>query len=125
MSVKVSEENDGKVLVIHVSDRLTKEDYAHLVPEVGRLIEKHGKIRMLFEMHDFHGWSCGALWEDAKFALHHFRDIERLAVIGEKKWQKGMATFCKPFTKAEIRYFDHSQAEEARTWLGIEMVVTR
>jgi hypothetical protein len=125
MSVQVNEENDGKILVIHVSDRLTTEDYAHLVPEVGRLIEKHGNIRMLFEMHDFHGWSCGALWEDTKFALHHFRDIERLAVIGEKKWQKGMATFCKPFTKAEIRYFDHSQTDEARTWLQQELAATK
>lgn len=125
MSVQVNEENDGKVLVVRVSDRLTKQDYAHFVPEVDRLIEKHGKIRMLVEMHDLHGWSCGALWEDTKFALHHFRDIERLAVIGEKKWQKGMTTFCKPFTKAEIRYFDHSQTDDARTWLMEEPAVVK
>jgi hypothetical protein len=30
----------------------------------------------------------------------------------------GMATFCKPFTKATIRYFDHADAAEARKWLG-------
>lgn len=120
MSVQVNEESDGKVLVIHVSEKLTKDDYEHLVPEVDRLIEKHGKIRMLFEMHDFHGWSCGALWEDTKFAFKHFRAIERLAVIGEKKWQRGMATFCKPFTKAEIRYFDHDNLDEAREWLAEE-----
>ena len=29
----------------------------------------------------------------------------------------GMATFCKPFTKATIRYFDHAEAVEARKWL--------
>jgi hypothetical protein len=29
-----------------------------------------------------------------------------------------MATFCKPFTKATIRYFDHVEADQARTWLG-------
>lgn len=27
------------------------------------------------------------------------------------------ATFCKPFTKATIRYFDHADAAEARKWL--------
>lgn len=125
MSLQVNEENNEKVLVIRVSDRLTKEDYAHFVPEVDRLIEKHGKIRMLFEMRDFHGWSCGALWEDTKFALHHFHAIERLAVIGEKKWQKGMTTFCKPFTKAEIRYFEHGHADEARAWLMEEPAVVK
>ena len=25
--------------------------------------------------------------------------------------------FCKPFTKAEVRYFEPSQAAEAHTWL--------
>jgi hypothetical protein len=28
-----------------------------------------------------------------------------------------MATFCKPFTKATVRYFDHADAAGARKWL--------
>ena len=85
-----------------------------------RLVGLHGKLQVLFDMTDFHGWTVGAMWEDTKFALHHFRDIERLAVVGEKKWQKGMATFCKPFTKAVIKYFDHAEAAEAQKWVGGE-----
>ena len=27
-------------------------------------------------------------------------------MIGDKKWESGMAGFCKPFTGAKIRYFD-------------------
>ena len=125
MAVEIQELNDGRILLLKVTGKLATEDYEQLVPVVDRLIERHGRIRMLFEMHDFHGWSCGALWKDTKFAFHHFRDIERLAIIGEKKWQKGMATFCKPFTKAEIRYFEHSQADEARSWLQQEPAVTK
>ena len=69
-------------------------------------------------MTDLHGWDAGALWEDTKFAIEHFSDIERLAVVGEKKWQHVITTFCKPFTKATIRYFDHADAAEARKWLA-------
>jgi hypothetical protein len=72
---------------------------------------------VLFDMTTLHGWDAGAMWEDIKFDFKHFADIERLAMIGEKKWQRGMATFCKPFTKAAIRYFDHADAAEARKWL--------
>lgn len=43
--------------------------------------------------------------------------IEGVQDVHEKKWQHGMATFCKPFTKATIRYFDHAEAVEARKWL--------
>ena len=50
--------------------------------------------------------------------IKHFADIERLAMVGDKKWQHGMAMFFKPFTKATIRYFDHAEATEARKWLG-------
>jgi hypothetical protein len=104
---------------------VVKEDYENFVPEVDRQIARHGRVRMLMDMHDFHGWSAGAMWADTKFAVKHYRGIERLAIIGEKKWQRGMATFCKPFTKAEIRYFDHSQAEEVHEWLGLEAAVTK
>jgi hypothetical protein len=117
MALEVSEQAGGKVLEVRVSDKLVKADYEQFVPEVERLIQQHGRIRVLFDMRDFHGWTMGALWEDMKFDLKHFKDIERLAVIGEKKWQEWMTTFCRPFTTAEIRYFDHSEVDQARSWL--------
>jgi hypothetical protein len=33
---------------------------------------------------------------------------------GEKKW---LAAFCKPFTGAMVRSFDHEKIDEARTWV--------
>ena len=69
-------------------------------------------------MHDFHGWEMAAAWEDTKFGMRHFHDIERLAMVGEKAWQHGMSVFCKPFTKAKIRYFDSSEAAEADRWIA-------
>ena len=118
MSIQFTEENDGKVLVIHVSGKLAKADYEHFVPEVERLVRQHGKLSMLFDMTGFHGWEAGAMWEDLKFGINRFADIERLAMVGEKKWQHGMATFCTPFTKAKIRYFDHADVIEAKKWLA-------
>jgi|GEM_PF-1684588 len=45
-------------------------------------------------------------------------DIERLTIVGEKKWHEWLTTFCKPFTKANIRYSDHSDLIEARSWFS-------
>jgi hypothetical protein len=118
MAVSLIEKDDGKLLEVHVSGKLADEDYQHFVPQFERLVARHGKIRVLFEMSQFHGWEARALWDDIKFDIKHFKDIERLAMVGEKKWQKGMAAFCKPFTTAAIRYFDHDQADAARAWLG-------
>ena len=123
MSVELHE--DGKILVIKLTGKLAKEDYEQFAPEVDRLIEQHGKLRMLVQMHDFHGWTAGALWQDIKFDLKHFRQIERLALVGEKTWEHGLATFCKPFTTATIRYFDRSEAEQAETWIHADLLVAQ
>ncbi len=118
MPIHLLAEDGGKILVVHVSGRLVTADYAHFVSEFERLVEQHGKLRVLFDMTGLDGWEAGALWEDTKFGIKHFGDIERLAMVGEKKWQRGMATFVKPFTKATTRYFDRADAAAARTWLG-------
>ena len=118
MPMQFHEEEGGKILVIHISGKLVKADYPDFVAKFEHLVRQHGKLQVLFDMTGFHGWTAGALWADTKFAMHHFSDIERLAVVGEKKWQEGMATFCKPFTKATVKYFDHTDAAEARKWLA-------
>lgn len=118
MAIKLNEKNGGKLLEVSVSDKLHHEDYQYFVPEFERLAKLHGKIRVLFDMTNFHGWEGAALWDDIKFAVKHFSDIERIAMVGDKKWEKGMSVFCKPFTTAQIRYFDHSDIEAARAWLG-------
>ncbi len=118
MPMSLDEDRSGKFVVMHVSGRLTKADYEHVVPAFEQLVRRHGKLRVLFDMTGFHGWEGAVLWEDIKFDIHHFADIERLAMVGETTWQHGMATFFKPFTKATTRYFDHADAAEARRWLS-------
>jgi len=115
--IELQSEATGKILSVKLSGKLTKEDYEKFGPEVENLIKSQGKIRVLMQMHDFHGWTVGALWEDIKFDMKHFKDIERLAMVGERKWEAGMAAFCKPFTTAKIRYFDAGDVEGARQWI--------
>jgi hypothetical protein len=117
MSIRLEEEHGGAMLTVYVSGKLVKADYETFVPEFERLLRAHGRLRLLFDMAEFHGWEAAALWEDVKFDVKHFADIERIAMIGQNEWQKGMALFCKPFTTAKIRYFDRADADVARTWL--------
>lgn len=122
MAIELHEEYGGKILTISVTGKLTRDDYKSFVPKVEELILKFGKIRMVLEMRDFHGWDAGALWEDIKFDIRHFSDIESVALVGDKKWEKGMSIFCKPFTQAMIKYFDLSEIYRAYEWIraGLE-----
>ncbi len=114
----VDEEVHGKVLEVDLHGRLSREDYEVFVPETEKLIGQYGKIRILVTMHDFHGWDAGALWEDTKWNVKHFNQIERLAVVGEKTWHRLMTGFCRPFTSAQVRYFTHEQLAAARAWIN-------
>lgn len=120
MSIRLKEENSGKMLVLRITDKLVEADYDQFVPEFDRLVRQHGKICLLFDMTDFLGWNAGASWGDTKFSLVHFSNISRLAIVGEKTCQHGMATFCRPFTRASVRYFDRAEASKARQWLDKE-----
>jgi hypothetical protein len=117
MSFEVTEFVNGGVIEVHVRGRLTKEAYDAFVPLTEKRIAEHGKVRMLVVLEDFHGWHLGALWEDLEFDLAHFNHIERLALVSESTWERGMAIFCPPFTTARIEYFDSSEIERARAWI--------
>ena len=118
--MRLEEKNGGRVLEVQVSAKLTHRDYENFVPEFERLFKLHGKVRVLFEMLDFHGWEAAALWDDIKFDFKHFSHIDRVAFVGDKKWEKAMSRFCRPFTTAKIRYFDLANAGEAQSWITAE-----
>ena len=118
MAIELIENAAAKSLEVKISGKLSADDYEILEPGVEKLIGDSGKIKILFIMHDFHGWDMGAVWEDIKFATKHCRDIEKVAMVGEKTWEKWMAAICKPFTMSSIKYFDASEQAEARRWLA-------
>lgn len=107
----------GDIVTLTFKGKVTKEDYEMFVPQIEGLMQGDAKIRLLVELHDFKGWTAGAFWEDTKFAARHFNDIERLAIVGEAQWEKGMAKFIKPFTMAEVRYFDMQDRHRAQDWI--------
>jgi len=118
MPIEVKKEDDGKTIAVHVSGNLKTSEYAHFASEVERQIRDHGDQRVLFDLTGLQGWEPGVVWEDIKFDVKHFADIERLAIVGDKQWHHAMTAFIKPFTKASVRYFDHAiVVADARKWL--------
>lgn len=108
---------EGRIMHATIAGKLEKQDYDLLVPETERLIAQHGKIRFLVELIDFRGWSAGALWEECKFACHHLKDVERMAMVGDRAWEKGLSVFMKPFTGAKLKYFDIAEKQAALDWI--------
>lgn len=117
MPIHFKKGNGGKTLVMQVNGRLTKEDFKPFTAEFDRLVRQHGKLRVLADITGFKGLDGGALWEDLKLSVKHFDDLERMAVIGDKRWEEVLTNLAKPFNTMTLRYFDHADKATARTWL--------
>jgi len=59
-----------------------------------------------------------AMWRDFRFGISHFRDFNRVALVGGRKWMEWCVSLTAPVFKAEMKCFGHSQREKARAWLS-------
>jgi 6-phosphofructokinase len=105
-----------------VSGELTAEDYDSLLPKLDEAIAAHGKINLLMVMGDFEGWSdLDAAKADFKLGTHQYRQVEKAAYIGSKKWQKWIVKILDPFTRrTDECFFDLEQLDEAWSWVKEE-----
>jgi len=106
-----------KILAFKLSGKLHDEDYKVFVPAVEDCLASEHEACLFAQLEDFQGWDLHAAWDDLKFGVKHYADFKRIALVGDRQWEKWMAMLCKPFTKAEVKYFDASQAESAWLWL--------
>jgi hypothetical protein len=116
MPLLIKQESDD-IATVHASGELREADYRHFTAEFESLARQHGKLRILFDMTGFEGWNAGALKKEVEFDSRHFEQIERLAAVGDKKWEQGLMKLANPFLRTAIKYFDRSEVAAAREWL--------
>jgi hypothetical protein len=107
-----------KILGFKLTGKLHDEDYQTFVPSVETALAKaEGKVSLFAKFEDFQGWDLHAAWDDLKFGVRHYSDFGRIAMVGDKQWEEWMARFCRPFTRATVKYFDACEEEAAWAWL--------
>lgn len=120
METLEASDNGASIISIRFTGKLTRDDYELFVPELERLLDKPGRLRLLMALIDFKGWSPAALWEDAKLGVRQFKNldkVDKIAVVGDRTWEEKASTLAKPFVKADLRYFDASELDQARQWV--------
>lgn len=109
---------DHNIIFTIAEEKLTDEDYDRLIPLLEEKIRSYGTIRWYFEMREFEGWSLSAMWRDLKFDFRNKENLERIAMVGNKDWEKQLTLLMKPFTGATIKYFSTEQRDEAKSWIN-------
>lgn len=114
--IETIETRSPNLIGLKVTDKL-HEDYQAFVQTMETILTAGGKVRLFVQYEDLPGWDMYAAWDDFKLNLAHHSDFERIAVVGDRKWEKLMASFCLPFTKAQVKCFDRAEVDAAWKWL--------
>lgn len=115
--MKIESPESNNIIYTRSTGTIEEEDMQRLLPLLKAKIGRFGKARWYYEMEDFHGWDLKAFWEDVWFNARHTADFEKIAMVGEKNWQEWMTKLMKPFTSAEVKYFDLENKEAATAWI--------
>ena len=112
------------IIATRANDLLGIKDYEKIHPFIHNIINTGKKVRWYFEMDDGSISNSTGFWEDGIIEINygnmkftHSDDIETIAIVGDKKWEKCMLSIMKPFTKANLRYFELSEKEKAKEWI--------
>jgi len=115
--LQILELTKNNLIATKATGNLTETDIEKIHPLVHAILDRGMKVRWYLEMDHFDGWDIQAFWEDLNMGTVHANDFERIAMVGEKKWQDWISLLMVPFTSAEIRYFDLADKEKAKGWI--------
>lgn len=108
---------EGNLIRVEVHGKLTQEDYDELIPAWEETIARHGSMRLLLVMENFHGWDLGTAWDDFRFSTEHAGKIERVAAVGEKTWEQWLMKLGSLLPGEDLKYFDMSDLTKAEVWV--------
>ena len=111
------EQSTGNTIGYKISGTVTKEDYTVMVPEVEALIDQEGDINMLLDLSEFHWEKISAWGADMKFGSTYRKKIDKMAIVGDKKWQQWLTHLVDPFYAREAEFFHTDDVDAAWAWL--------
>jgi hypothetical protein len=103
------------VLGFRVSGDVTREDYEILEPAVRALVDASGSVRLLLDLTDLRWEKVDAWGADLRFGKQFRQSIERLAVVGQHRWEEWLTRLAEPFYAQHAQYF--ADVGQAWDWL--------
>jgi len=106
------------VIGFEASGKMRAEDYRDVVLPALERAAAAGEVRFVIVIPDFDGMSGGALWQDLKVGVEHFRAWKRIALVTDIEWMKHMTSLFGWMTPGEVKIFSLAQQGEAIEWVA-------
>jgi hypothetical protein len=106
------------VIGFETSGKIEAEDYRDVVMPALERAAKSGEVRFLLVMPEFEGMSGGAVWQDLKVGIEHFRAWKRIAVVTDVNWVSHLTDLFGWMTPGKTKTFPLDKRDEAIDWVA-------
>jgi len=117
--IGIAIKRNKKRLFIEISmlGKLTHEDYQIFVPMIDKALKeaKGLEVDLLVDMKAFRGWKLMSAWDDFKFGVKHRNAFNKMAIVGNKKWEETSTAMMSHLMKGKSKFFN--EREKALSWL--------
>lgn len=110
-------QSSGNILGYKVVGPIIKDDYTGLTADVEALLQQEDELCLLLELEEFTGEKVKAWGADFKFGHEYRKKIAKMAIVGDKKWEKWMTSLVDPFYAREAEFYHTDERETAWEWL--------
>jgi hypothetical protein len=110
---------DGNLITAVFSGKLLHAELSAIQKEAGEIIRGLGKARILVISEQFDGWEKEGDWGDVSFQCENDPFIDKIAIVGDKKWEGLAVIFAgKGVRRPAIEFFPTEELAKARLWLA-------
>ncbi|HXT39655.1 MAG TPA: STAS/SEC14 domain-containing protein [Candidatus Angelobacter sp.] len=107
----------ASTLTLKITGKLNQPELADAQKRVAELLQREGKKHLLIIAENFQGWGKGD-WGDLSGQMMMEPYIDRMAIVGERKWENLTLMFTgKGIRRLPIEFFPTGEMSKAQAWL--------
>ncbi len=110
-------EGSGNILGFKIAGGITKKQKERICKVLEKQISESGKIRLVLVIEPHGKMDAESLLLDLNFTFIYSDKIERMAIIGNKAWEKTWIALFGLFSHIRTKYFDRSEIKAAWKWI--------
>lgn len=117
--IDVEHTGEHGIVEIRMTAPVTDRDYTEaLVPAIDAAIAQGDRVRLLAVVEaGFSDFTLGAMLQDARTGLKHWRGFDRVALVTDNSAIKTAAAAFSVFLPCPVARFTMAELEDARRWL--------
>jgi hypothetical protein len=115
--ITYASEPGSPVVELRVSGHVTDAELEANIDRLRTDLDENGKRRVIEIIEGFSGIEPAALVTDVRLGLPLARKVERVAVVADAAWIRGLSHLGTLFTRADLKIFAPQQLAEARSWV--------